>query len=207
MAERVMETTIPSGSTGELYQIVSYDDGLVSCSCPFGSRFGPLSVSDRTCKHVKAFREQVRRGEVPELMAPAFTAQDLDLDLDRWLRRFCYIFSPVSYLQEIVEATLLEDDDHLARASRKLAGETRLRPSPLPELERSVLQLLSEALGKFDDVQVEEPAGLSPADRVGFRFLAQALRQRASESGKNSNNKKIAEDLHKYFRKEFTEGS
>ena len=107
-------------------------------------------------------------------MPVALTDTEIEFDKDAWVMRLCEIFSPVVHLTELVQATLREDNDHLARAARRAAGNRRLRPDPLPELERAVLERLLEALSEFD----RDGRAKSGADEVADTFLIKALRAR-----------------------------
>ena len=120
MAELVNQSKIPSGSTGELYDVAEYDDGTVTCSCAFGFRRGPMTPTGRSCKHVKTYRAQKALGFEPDVLPVALTDNDLDFDRPKWVRSLCYTFAPVTYLLEVVEATLRQDNNELDRLSKSI---------------------------------------------------------------------------------------
>ena len=199
MASIIWEMNIPSSSSGEIYTVRAYDDGTATCSCRFGSLRGLVGPGVQRCKHIESAFRQKELGFQGTELPPAWTDQELDFDTAAWIRRLCQIYSPFVFLRELAEATLREDNDHLARLVKKEAGEGNFRPNPLPKLERAVLTRLVFALSEFDDEALDTPIDRSTADRVGHEFLKKAVRANsAAREGKRlvqSTNKKIAEAL------------
>ena len=95
-------------------------------------------------------------------------------------------------MRELVEATLREDNDHLARAAKREAGEGNFRPHPLPELQRAVLERLLETLSEFDD----KDEAMSEADELAYTFLKKALEARQVHA---ISNQQIAEAIRNSF--------
>ena len=196
MAEPIGRARIPSDSSGELYDIVEYDDGTVSCTCAFGSRRGPMAPTSQTCKHVRAYRNSHGLGFGPDILPVALTDKDLDFDRARWVGRLCHIFSPVAYLHDLVEATLRQDNDELERLAKRNAGEGNYRPVPLPKIQRSVLERLLDTLNDLEDGGVSDAdIGISEADALAATILKEALRLRQQPA--NTSNKAIAMQLHR----------
>ena len=188
MADVVWTMEIPSSSSGELYEVQYLDDGATTCTCRFGIMNREIPAGGKVCKHIRQALKQRGLGYQETRLPVAWTDKELEFDKDAWVRRFCQIFSPVGYLTDLVQATLREDNDHLARAAQRAAGNLRLRPDPLPELPRAVLERLLAALSEFDrDGKAE-----SEADEVADTFLRKALRARQVYG---ISNKQIAEAI------------
>ena len=188
MSNVVWTMEIPSSSSGELYQVQGLDNGATTCTCRFGIMNKEIPAGERGCKHIRQALRQRDLGFQGTQLPAALTDAEIEFDKDAWLMRLCEIFSPVVHLKELVKATLREDNDHRARAERRQAGNRRLRPDPLPKLQRAVLEQLLDALSAFDrDDRVK-----SEADGVADTFLSKALRARQVSS---VSNKMIAEAI------------
>ena len=174
MAEVAWKVEIPSSSSGELYGVTGYDDGAMTCTCPFGSRRGALPAGSRGCKHMRQSLNQQRLGFEGSQLPVAWTDEEIDFDKDAWIRRFCTIFSPVDYMRELVDATLRVDNDHRARVVKRDSGQGNFRPDPLPEMQRAVLERLLATLSEFDD----KGKATSEADELADTFLKRALQAR-----------------------------
>lgn len=161
---------IPSLSSGEIYTVTGYDDGTTTCTCPSGERRGPRPSGRPSCKHMKSAIRQHELG-YPEdvVLPPAYTDRDIKFDRAGWVRHLCYIFSPVDHIKEIVEDVMRVDNEHISRARARDEGEGNFRPSPLPERERAVMEVLLDALSDFDQ------DSNSPSSEMARVFLGKVL--------------------------------
>ena len=161
---------IPSLSSGEIYTVTGYDDGRTTCTCPSGEKRGPRPAGRPSCKHMRSAIRQHELG-YPEdvVLPPAYTDRDIRFDGPGWVRHFCYVFSPVDYVREIVEAIMRVDNEHISRAKARDEGGGNFRPSPLPEQERAVMEVLLDALSDFDQ------DSNSPSSEMARLFLEKAL--------------------------------
>ena len=188
MASVVWTMEIPLSSSGELYVVQGLDSGATTCTCRFGIMNREVPAGARGCKHMRQALNQRRLGFQETQLPVAWTDKEIDFDKDAWVRRFCEIFSPVDYMRDLVEATLREDNDHLARAAKREAGKGNFRPHPLPELQRAVLEHLFEALSEFAD----KDEAVSEANEIATTFLMKALQARQVHG---VSNKLIAESI------------
>lgn len=191
MPNLIESVSIPSTTTGELYDIRAYDDGSVSCSCPFGSRRGLMAPEDRTCRHACQYRTQKAFGWEGERLPPApDIAVEYRIDAARWVQRLCHIHSPVAYLHDIVLATLKEDERQKS---------LQFRPKPLRVTQRSVLEQILVVLTEIRR-ENESPAGSGgrPADVIAHQSLGAALRLRLPREEKS--NKEISREIHTELR-------
>ena len=141
---------IPSGSTGEIYVVTAFDNDTTVCTCRFGSMKGPIPVGQRACKHARQALQQRVLGYSEEVLPVAYRDDEVGFDRAAWVRHFCWIFSPVDHVKEVVAEILRVDNDHVSRAKRRDEGETRLRPHPLPPQKRAIVELLLDALEDFE---------------------------------------------------------
>ena len=192
MADVIWTMEIPSSSSGEIYTVTGYDDGSTICTCRNGSFKGLIPAGARGCKHIRQALNQRRLGFQETQLPVAWTDEEIDFDSDAWVRHFCQIFSPVDYMKELVQATLREDNDHLARMAKREAGEGQFRSHPLPEMQRAVLERLLEALSKFD----RDGSVKSEANELADTFLKMALQARL---GNAVSNKQIAEAIRNFL--------
>ena len=181
MADVIWTMEIPSSSSGEIYTVTGYNDGSTTCTCPFGIRRGPIPADAKGCKHIRQARSQQKLGFQETQLPVAWTDEEIDFDSDAWVRRFCAIFSPVSYLNELAQATLREDNDHRTRMAKREAGEGSFRPNPLSEMQRAVLERLLETLSEFD----LDGKAKSEADELAETFLLKALQARQKHGVSN----------------------
>ena len=196
MSSVVNQAQIPSTSSGELYQLVEYDDGTITCSCPYGSRRGPMGINDRVCKHVRSYRlsgDTAYSNPLP--LPPAHSPQELGLRVDRWMGRFAGVFCPVDYMLTITQAVIQEDNVQRQKSARKSQGETRLRPQPLPDAVRSILQALQDTLSGMKELQGTAPS-VFPADILAHDYMLRALNER-HQPDPNTSNTAIARRLHR----------
>ena len=197
----VNHAQIPSRNSGELYSLAEYDDGTIKCSCPFGSRFGPLGPDDKVCRHIRSYR--LNGGATiggPVLPPASISPQELSLNLDDWVHRFTGIFSPVHYMCAITLAVIQEDNEQ-----RRKEGVPRTRPKPLPDFERSILEELYHVLVGLESVLGTTP-DVSSADVIAHNFLLRALRER-QQTNPDTSNKAIAFTIHRAMFDAASEGT
>ena len=145
-ATRIREGQIPSASTGELYHLVEYSDGGITCTCPFGARRGVMAEGERSCKHAKSFRRTPGDGLDSEsqgiLLSPTFSVADLTGDANsisaRVVQLLAAAFAPVAYLEDVTGAILLKDDEEREKQAK---GE---KATPLTEEQRVIVECLCE---------------------------------------------------------------
>ena len=146
-ATRVREGQIPSDNTGELYSLVEYSDGGITCTCRFGMQRGLMTAEGRNCKHAKAFRRTPGGGLVSEgqqvRLSPTFSVADLTGDSrsvsTRVMLLLASAFAPMVYLEDVTGAILLEDDKERERQAK---GDERA--APLTEEQRVIVEHLCE---------------------------------------------------------------
>ena len=202
MSQEIGRAEIPSASSGELYEIRAYDDGTLTCSCPYGRRRGPMTLVGPNCKHVRQYDAYKETGSYDSLIPSALTDQELGFDRAMWVRQLCAIFSPYIHLQEVVAATIERDNYEIKQFHKKESGDPqyrRLRPKPLPAFQRAVLQCVYRALQQF-----EPPSGTqrrsngSDANQMAEDILREALVLREqSRRVELDTNKDIAFRLHR----------
>ena len=176
MAEVIRSAQIPSTSSGELYELKEYDDGSVTCTCPFGSRRGVIPAGVRGCKHIEIFRRDKREGLLP----PAWTDKEFKFDEMQMVRRLFHIFGPAGYLLDITRATINQDDKELAKIPLREAG-SRHQPKPLSEEQRAVLVRIEIALEECQEQEVIGYGSKGSGNEVAWDFLHRALRLRLEE--------------------------
>ena len=145
-ATRVREGQIPSASTGEIYSLVEYSDGGITCTCRFGMQRGLMAAGDKNCKHAKVFRRTPGGGLALEgqnvRLSPTFSVADLTGDTHSISARVVLLlaaaFAPMAYLEDVTGAILQEDDKEREKQAK---GK---KAAPLTEEQRVIVEYLRE---------------------------------------------------------------
>ena len=201
MTAIINRSQVASKRTGEIYYLAEYEDGRVTCTCAHGSMRGPMQVGDRACWHVRKYRIDAEGSRLGPVAAPSgwTPGQPLDVDMDEWMRRFARICCPVNYMLEIVTAIIRWDDIELGKVRQKAEGKKNLRPKPMPQFSRVVIEELRPTLVNL--VALAEPPvaeEMSEADAFAYRFLLQALAVRDTHRDVDSN-QDLAWQIHRWM--------